>query len=119
MRVRTAAAASSREGRGTVGSGAARTCSDSPVFGNDLMMASITVSPFDRDLIPEVSPVAASHCGLPRAEAGGRRSEVWLRAGRSAREAGGGSASISQCRMGTYIFGQGVRGNAIPFKFRI
>src|SRR6476661_6381246 len=34
MSVRTAASACSREGRGSIGAGAARTCSDKPCFGH-------------------------------------------------------------------------------------
>src|SRR5262249_21737993 len=41
MRVRTAASASSRDGRGVAGAGAARTCSDNCCLGNDFTMASI------------------------------------------------------------------------------
>src|SRR5215471_15231026 len=64
MRVRTAASASSREGLGTTGSGAWRTCSDrdglSAGFGQGFTTASIAVSPFDRPWAGGVTGAAAS-----------------------------------------------------------
>src|SRR6185503_7514293 len=62
MSVRTADSASSRDGLGTTGSGAARTCSDradvsaGDDLGQGLTTASIAVSPFDRPSRPGVSP---------------------------------------------------------------
>src|SRR5678810_516403 len=62
MSVRTAASASSRDGLGMIGSGAARTCSDraglsaGEALGQGLTTASIAVSPFDRPSRPGVSP---------------------------------------------------------------
>src|SRR5215831_696034 len=42
MSVRTAASASSREGRGSTGTGADRTCSDKPCFGHSFTLVFFT-----------------------------------------------------------------------------